>query len=195
MIQEKSQEGEEEAAPTIHIPSIRRATSAIRLAANIWVFILFANVEAEVINNVAGVFNDIGTLRQVSRGSVAANIFKLGQVIGMGSGRETRENVLPGEQESTGADGEECALAGWVLFLKLGPVIDQAEGFLLFVEDILGVAADDDENIKILEALVCFLERELAVDDDALLGQGLFLGAGNSHFEGFGGCFGVSANE
>lgn len=175
------------------LPSIRGATTSIRLAANIWVFILFTEIKAEIVDDITSVFNDIGALRHVSGGGVAADILKLGQVVRMGSGGKAGENVLPGKEESSGADGEEGTLAGRVLLLELGPVVDEPKWLLFLVEDLLGVAADDDENVEFLEALVGFLEGKLGVDDDALLGENLGLSASNGDFEGFGSCLDASA--
>ena len=60
------------------IPGVGGASSRIGLAADIGILVLVSEVEAEIIDNVAGVLDDVGTLLEVSSGSLTAQNLKLG---------------------------------------------------------------------------------------------------------------------
>ena len=176
----------------VHLPSVGGSASSVGLAADIRVLVLVAEVKAKVVDHVSGVLNDVGTLSEVAGGSLAAEDLKLGHVVGVGRGRQAREDILAGKEERACADREDCTLAGRVLFLKLGKVVDETERLGLLVQDLLRVAAEDDENVKLLEAVVGLLEGDLRADEDALLGKDLGLGAGDGDFESLGCCSAVS---
>lgn len=106
----------------------------------------------------------------------------------MCGGREAGENALLGQEKSTSADGEDGSLAGRVPLLELGEVGDEAEGLELLVEDLLGVAADDDEEVKVLEAVMGVLVGNLGANDDTLSGDDLGLGADDGNLKGLGVC-------
>jgi hypothetical protein len=173
-------------ATRVNIPGVRRATASVRLAADVWVLVLVTEVEAEIVDDVAGVLDDVGTLLEVSGSSVAADILELGDVVGVGGGGEAGEDALLGEEEGSGADGEDGALSSWVLLLELGEVDDEAGGLLLLGQDLGRVAAQDDEDVKLLKALVGLPEGDLRAYYDTLAREHLGLGAGESDLEGLG---------
>lgn len=88
-----------------YVPGIGRSTSRIGLAADIGVIILLAEIEAEVVDNVSGVFNNIGTFLEILGSSIAADILKGGEVVGVSGRRETGEDTLLRQEEGAGADG------------------------------------------------------------------------------------------
>ena len=166
------------------LPGIGGSSSRVGLATNVGILILVAEVESKVVDDVSGVFDDIGSLLEVSSSGLAAEDLELGQVVGVGSGREAREDAFLGEEERSGADGQNGALASRVLLLKLGEVGDEASRLGLLLEDFGRVAAKNDEDIEFLESLVSLFEGDLGANDDALLGNDLRLGAGKGHLEG-----------
>ena len=54
----------------------------------------------------------------------------------------------------------------------------------LLGDNFLAVTTDDDEDIKILKALVCLLVGDLGANDDALVGEDLGLGANDGDLKG-----------
>jgi hypothetical protein len=124
----------------------------------------------------------------VADDSLAAQDLERGNVIGMGGGREATENALLGQEVGPSADGEQRALAGRVALLKLRVGSDEAEGLGLLLYDLFSVAAEDDEDIEVVEALVGLLPRALGANDDALLGENLGLARSNGDLEGLGSC-------
>ena len=69
---------------------------------------------------------------------------------------QTAQNALLGQEEGTGADGEEGALFVWVFLLQVRPGSDDAQGFGFGLEDLICVTARDDEDVEFLETLVGF---------------------------------------
>lgn len=102
----------------------------------------------------------------------------------MGRGRQAREDALLAQEEGTGAHGEDGTLAGGVPLLELREIGDEAEGLELLLDDLLGVAADDDKDIKVLEAVVGLLVGDLGADDDTLVRDDLGLRADDGDLEG-----------
>jgi hypothetical protein len=169
---------------SVVLPGIGGSSSRVGLATNVGILILVAEVESKVVDDVSSVIDDIGSLLEVSSSSIAAEVLELGKVVGVGSGREAREDALLGEEERSSADGQNGALAGRVLLLKLGEVGDEASRLGLLLEDFGRVAAEDDEDVEFLESLVGLLEGDLGANDDALLRNDLGLSAGKGHLEG-----------
>lgn len=163
----------------------RRATSltSIRLAADVWALV-FAEIESKVVDDVASVLNHIGAFLKVHSRSIAADVLKGGEKVGVGSGRQAREDTLLAKEEGTCADRENGTLAGRVTLLKLREVGDEREGLELFSNDLLGVAADDDEDVKVLKALVSLLVGNLGANDNALVGDDLGLRTDDGDLEG-----------
>lgn len=171
------------------LPSrLRGSASSVGLATNIWVLVLVAEVEAEVVDYVAGVFDDVRSLLEVAGGSVAAQVLKLGHEVGVGGGGETREKTLAGEVEGTARDGQDGTLTARVLLLELGKVVDEAERLGVSLENLLGVAAEDDENVKVLEALVSLLEGDLGANNGTLLRENLGFVSDEGDLKGLAGC-------
>lgn len=177
-----------------NLPGGRSATS-IRLAADVRVLILIAEVEAEVVDDVPSVFDDVGPLVGAARGGLAAEVLEPGEVVGVGGGRQPGEDALMGEEVGPGADGQEGPLAGRVLLLELGERADEAEGLRLLRYDGLCVAAEDDQDVKLGQSGVGFLPRHLRGDDDTLAGERLGLAASECDFEGLASCCGLTSTS
>lgn len=169
-------------------PSVGGPTASvgIGLAADVGVLVLVTEVESEVVDDVACVLDHVGALLEVARSSITAQILEASQVVGVGSRRETREDALLRQEERTGADRQDGTLAGGVLLLQLGEVADESEGLVLLLKDLSAVASKDDENVKLFEAFVGLLVRDLGADDDALLREHLGLGTGGGDLESLG---------
>lgn len=166
------------------VPSSGGSASRVGLAADVWVLVLVAEVEAEVVDDVASVLYDVGTLSEVLGGSVAAKVLKLGEVVGVSGRREAREDVLLGEEQGTCAHREDSPLTSGVLLLQLREVGNETKGFELLVKNLLGVAANDDKKVKVLEAIVGFLVGKLGADDGAGFRKDLGIGTNNGDVEG-----------
>lgn len=72
-------------------------SSSIRRAACVWALI-FSELKAKVVDYVSGVLDDIGSLSQVSGGSIAAKILKCGEMVGECGGGKATEDALSGKQ-------------------------------------------------------------------------------------------------
>lgn len=168
-----------------YVPGCRRATSltSIGLAADVWALVL-AEIESKVVDDVASVLNHVGTFLKVHGSSIAANVLKGGEKVGVGSGREAREDTLLAKEEGTCADREDGTLAGRVTLLKLREVGDEREGLELFGDDLLGVTTNDDEDVKVLKTFVSLLVGDLGANDDALVGDDLGLRTDDGDLEG-----------
>lgn len=81
-----------------NIPGVGGAATVGPLAANIGVLILVAKLESQIVDDVANALDDVGALGQVALGSLAANILEADDGIGMGGGREARQDALLGQQ-------------------------------------------------------------------------------------------------
>lgn len=169
-----------------NVPGCRGTASGVGLATDVWVLVLVADIKAEVVDNITGVFYDVGTLSEVLGSSITAQVLKLGQIVRVGSGRETREDVLLGEEERTGTDGEDGSLASWIFLLELREVGDQTERLQLLVDDLLRVATDNYKDIKIFKAVVGLFVSDLRANDDTLLRERVGLGANDGDFESLG---------
>lgn len=106
----------------------------------------------------------------------------------MGSGREASEDTLLGKEERTGADGEEGTLVGGVLLLQLREGLDERKGLGVVLENVLTVAANNDENVKVAEALIGLLEGDLGANCNTRVGDDLGLCGRNGTLEGLGVC-------
>ncbi len=169
-------------------PSVGGAPG-VRLAPDIGVLILVPELEAQVIHHIPGVLDDVGVFAHEPDHGVAAQVLELGNVIGVGGGSEAAQNALLRQEEGAGADGEQCALAGGVVLLELRIGRDEAKRLCLVLEDLVDIAAEDDEDIKVVEALVGLLPGALGSNDDALLGQDLGLASRDGNLESLGSCF------
>lgn len=172
--------------------SLGGSASSIGLATNVWVLILIADVEAKVVDDVAGVLKHIGALLEVASSSIAALVLELGHVVGVAGGRKARENAFAGKEEGAPGDGQDSSLSAGITLLELGKVVDETERLGIGLEDRLRVAAEDDENVKVLEAVVGLLEGNLRTDNGTLLRENLGFISDNGDFKGFAGC-GASA--
>lgn len=170
------------------IPCIGGAASVVGLATDIRVLVFVSEIEAKVVDDISGILNNVGALLKVAGSSLAAENLKLGHVVDVCSGGEAGKDTLAGKEEGAGADGEDSALTAGVLLLEFGKVVDEAEGLGLLLENFLRVASEDDENVKVLEAIVRLLEGDLGADHDTLFGKNLGFIGGNGDFKGLGSC-------
>ena len=166
------------------IPGIRRAPARIGLAADVGVLVLVTNVEPQVVYDISGVLNHVGALAEVTDSSLAAQVLELDDVVRVGCRRETGEDALVGEHEGAGADGQQGALARGVSLLELGKGVDELEGLGLLLDDGLDIAAEDDENVEIGQALVGLLPGHLRADENALVREDFGLAGGNGALKG-----------
>lgn len=157
------------------LSGIRRSSSSVGLATDVGVIILLTKIESEVVDNVSGVFYDVGTFLEVLCSGITAHVLKCSKVVGVGGRRETRENTLLGKEEGTGADGQNGSLTGGVTLLELREVGDEAQRLKLLLDNFLRVASHDDKDIKVLEAFVGLLIRDLGSNEDTLIGENLGL--------------------
>lgn len=132
------------------IPSVRGASPSVLLASNVWVLVLITEVKAEVVDDVALVFDNVGALLKVEGSSFTAEVLKCSKVVGVGGGRQAGEDTLLGKEEGTGADGEESALTSGVLLLEFCVCADEGEGLIAILDDFCGVATKDDNNVKVV---------------------------------------------
>lgn len=79
------------------------------------------------------------------------------------------------------------SLASGILLLNLAVGGDEVERLGLGLDDSVDVAADDNDDVKVIEALVGLLVGNLGTDDDTRVGEHLGLGSSNGNVEGFGG--------
>jgi hypothetical protein len=102
-----------------YVPGCRRATSltSIGLAADVWALV-FAEIESKVVDDIASVLDHIGAFLEVHSSSIAADVLKGSEKVGVGSGREARKDTLLTKEEGTCADREDGTLAGRVTLLK-----------------------------------------------------------------------------
>ena len=117
---------------------------------------------------------------------MTAEVLEGGHVVWVGGGGQAGEDSELGQEEGSGADGQEGALPSRVVLLEFGKGRDDGQGLGLGLQDGAAVTADDDEDIELVEALVRLLEGDLGVDHDTLVGDNLGLGSGNSAVEGSG---------
>jgi hypothetical protein len=170
-----------------YLPGVRWAPS-IRLAADVGVLVLVAELVAEVVHHIAGVLYDVGMLAQVSDHGVAAQELELGEKVGMGRGSKAGEDALLGQQQRPGADRKQCALAAGVLPLEVRIGRDEAERLGLLLQGLVDVTADDDEDVKVVKAVPGLLPRALRANDDALLRKDRGFAGGDGDLEGLGRC-------
>lgn len=76
---------------------------------HVGVLVLVAELEAQVVDNVAYVLLDNGAVAQVALGNLTADVLEADDGVGVRGGRETREDALLGQEQGAGADGEESA--------------------------------------------------------------------------------------
>lgn len=72
--------------------------------ANVRVLILITELKAQVVDDVADVLNNVGALRQVALGSLAADVFETDDGVRVGGGRKTRQDTLLGKEKGARAD-------------------------------------------------------------------------------------------
>lgn len=156
---------------------------SIRLAADVWVLVLVSNVETEIVDDVSGVLNDIGSLLQVAGGSITAEVLECGKVVGVGGSGQAREDALLGQEKGASANREDSSLSGGVSLLEIGKGRDQAKGLGVLGQDLLGVASKDDKNVKVVKALMGVLEGQLRTDHGSLSRENLGLGSSDGDFE------------
>lgn len=170
------------------LPCIGRSASIIRLAANVWVLVFVSEVKAEVVDNISGVFHDVGALLEVASSSLAAENLKFSHVVDVGGGRKAGEDALAGKEERAGANGQNGSFTARVLLLQLGKIINETKRLGFFLENLLSIAAEDDEDVKVLEALMGLLKGDLRADNGALARHDLGLLTSNGDIEGLGSC-------
>jgi hypothetical protein len=147
--------------------------------------LILAEVEAQVVDDVAGV-HDVRAIGHVALRGVAADDFELGHVVRVGGGGQAGEDACFAEEEGTGADAHESALAGGVLLLLLGEGFDEGEGLGLGFEDFLGLAADDDQDVDFVQAFHGVGVAHVGFDGGALGAGHVLVAAGEDGAEGFG---------
>ena len=170
----------------MYVPGVGWASASVRLAADVRVLVLVADIESKVVHNVSGIFDDVGSLLHITDCGVAAEVLEGSHVVGVGGGGQARENSELGEEEGSGADGQKGTLSGRVVLLELGKCSDDGHGLGLALQNAIAVTANDNEDIELLQALVGFLEGDLGVNYDALVGDNLGLGTSNGAVKGSG---------
>lgn len=98
------------------------------------------------------------------------------------------EDTSLGEEERAGADGEQSAFPAWVFLLQSGICFDEGDGLGVVLEWI-DIAAGNDEDIELAEAVVGFFEVNVGSKAGTLIGDCVFGVGDESAFEGFG-CYG-----
>ena len=160
--------------------------AVLLLGQQVGVFVLvLAEVEAQVVDDVAGV-HDVGAVGHVALGSVAADDLELGHEVRVGGGGEAGQDARLAEEERAGADAHEGALAGRVLFLLLGEGFDEGERLGLGLDDLLRLAADDNEDVYLAQAGHGVGVAEVGFDGSALGAGDILVVAGEEGAEGFG---------
>jgi len=106
----------------------------------------------------------------------------------MSRGGKAREDDLLCQEQRAGADREQRALAAGVVLLELRIGSDEAERFALLLQDLLAVSAEDDDDVKIVEALVSLFPRALRANEDALVREHLGFAACDRDVESLGSC-------
>ena len=105
----------------------------------------------------------------------------------MCGGRQAGQDSCVREEETAGADGQECAFLLRVLLLHVREGTDEAQRLGLRLQDSVGAAARDDQDVEFGEAGVGFLEVDVGAEAGALF-RGSVLGEGDEgRGEGFGG--------
>lgn len=170
------------------LPSVRGAATSIGigLAADVGVLILVAKIEAEVVDDVACVLDNVGTLLKVARGSITAQVLEAGHVVGVGGSRKAGEDTLLRKEEGSSANGKDGTLLGGIFLLQFGEIADESKRLVLFLKDFSAVASENDEHVELFEALVSLFVGNLRADNDALLRQNLGLSTSSGDFEGLG---------
>lgn len=72
----------------VDVPCSGRTSASVRLATNVGILILVSKFEAEVVHDVSGIFDNVGSLLQITLRSIAADDLKLGHVVWVGGGRQ-----------------------------------------------------------------------------------------------------------
>lgn len=93
----------------MYIPGIGGTATVRSLVADVRVFVLVTKLESQVIDNVAGVIDNVSALSQVALDGLAANLFESDDGIGVGGGGETGQNALLSQEQRAGTDGKEGA--------------------------------------------------------------------------------------
>jgi len=172
----------------VNIPCIGRATAGVGLSADIGVLVFIPDIKAQVVDYISGVFHDIGALAQFTDSRLAAQVLELDDEIGVGCGREASEDTLMSKQEGPRADRQQCALASGVRLLDLSEGQDQIKGLALVFDDLLDIAAENDEDVEVRQAVMGLLPGDLRSNNDALLGEDFRFASGNGDFESPGHC-------
>lgn len=86
----------------------RGAAVGVGFAADVGILVLVAQVEAQVIDDVA-LLHDVGLLGEVAGGDGGDEVLELHDEVWVGGGAESREDAELGEEEGAGADGEHGA--------------------------------------------------------------------------------------
>lgn len=167
------------------LPSIGRA-APIRLATDVWILVLVSEVEAEVVDHISNILDDVGALVEVASGSTAAQVLKRGQVVMVGGGRKAGEDALVGEEVRASTDGEEGPLADGIFFLQFREGRNDTKRLGILLNDCVGVPAEDDKDVVVLQLLVSLLVRDLAGKGDVLATEDSLLGTGDRAIEGLG---------
>lgn len=93
----------------MNAPGVGGAAAIGLLVTDVGVLILVTKLEAQVVDNVAAVLDDISALCQVAGGSLAADVLESDDGVGVRGSREAGQDALLGEEQGAGADGEEGA--------------------------------------------------------------------------------------
>lgn len=149
---------------------------------------LFAEVEASIVDDVI-LLHDVRLLEIAAAGGFLADDLELGVGVRMGGGGHALEDAGFGEEEGSGADGEEGTFFARVCLLEGAEVFDEFDGFGVFVvqDGFDTFAAGDDEDVVFSEGFVGVVVVHVGFDDEAGGGGGAWLGRDVGAFEGFGG--------
>lgn len=76
---------------------------------DIRIFVLIAELETQVVDNVSDVLNDVSALGQVTLNSLTAQLLEANDVFGMGSGGKARQDALLSEEQRPAGNGHDGA--------------------------------------------------------------------------------------
>lgn len=81
----------------MHLPSVGGATTIGLVVADVGIVVLVTELEAQVVDDVADTIEDVGALGQITLSSQAADVLEADVCIGVGGGRQARQDALLGQ--------------------------------------------------------------------------------------------------
>lgn len=111
-------------------------------ATDVWVLILVAKIKTQVVDDVSGILDNVGSLIQLFLGSLAAEVLERDDPIGMGGSRQSGQDALLGEEQRSSANRQEGTFAGGIFLLDLAVSGNQAKGLSIGLQDGCCVSAE-----------------------------------------------------